>query len=159
MSPDVSPGVSPEASPDVREVELISARIWYGGLVGGLLPVLLLGFLYSALADRTVFALWALVSGALWVVLLRQGMAAGWPGGRLTGCLLLLLAACFAVFANLESAHEKILDLGFRAVFPAVYHPLATRPVTAGVLAALLGVAGVGALIPALIRQNAEEKK
>jgi len=121
-----------------------------------LLPVLLLGFLYSALADRTVFALWALVAGALWVVLLRQGMAAGWPGDRLTGSLLLLLAVCFTVFAVLESAHEKILDLGFRAVFPAVYHPLATRPVTAGILAALLGAAGAGSLVPALIRRNPE---
>jgi hypothetical protein len=146
-------------SPIAREGKPVSARIWYGGLVGGLLPVLLLGFLYSALADRTVFALWALVAGTLWVVLLRQGMAAGWPGDRLTGALLLLLAACFAVFANLESAHEKILDLGFRAVFPAAYHPLATRPVTAGVLAAVLGSAGAGALVPALIRRKAEEEK
>jgi hypothetical protein len=146
-------------SPGTSDVEAVSARIWYGGLLGGLLPVLLLGFLYSALADRTVFALWALVSGALWVTLLRQGMAAGWPGDRLTGALLLLLAACFAVFAVLESAHEKILDLGFRAVFPAVYHPLATRPVSAGVLAAVLGAAGAGALVPALIRQSTEERK
>jgi hypothetical protein len=146
-------------SPIASDGEAVSARIWYGGLVGGLLPILLLGFLYSALADRTVFALWALVAGTLWVVLLRQGMAAGWPGDRLTGALLLLLAACLAVFADLESAHEKILDLGFRAVFPAVYHPLATRPVTAGMLAAVLGSAGAGALVPALIRRNAEEKK
>lgn len=146
-------------SPIASEGEAVSLRIWYGGLVAGLLPLLLLGFLYSALADRTVFALWSLVAGTLWVVLLRQGMAAGWPGDRLTGALLLLLAACFAVFANLESAHEKILDLGFRAVFPAAYHPLATRPVTAGVLAAVLGSAGAGALVPALIRRQAEEKK
>ena len=151
--------MSPTAGPDMRDTEAVSARIWYGGLVAGLLPVLLLGFLYSALADRTVFALWALVAGTLWVVLLRQGLAAGWPGDRLTGALLLLLAACFAVFANLEAAHEKILDLGFRAVFPAVYHPLATRPVSAGVLAAILGSAGAGALVPALIRRKAEEKK
>jgi hypothetical protein len=149
--------VSPSAGSRVSGVEPVSARIWYGGLLGGLLPVLLLGFLYSALADRTVFALWALVSGALWVGLLRQGVAAGWPGDRLTGALLLLLAACFTVFAVLESAHEKILDLGFRAVFPAAYHPLATQPVTAGVLAALLGAAGAGSLVPALIRRKAEE--
>jgi hypothetical protein len=144
-------------SPSSRDVEAVSVRIWYGGLVAGLLPVLLLGFLYSALADRTVFALWALLSGAFWVLLLRQGMAAGWPGDRLTGTLLLLLAACFAVFSSLEWAHQKILDLGFRAVFPAAYHPLATQPLTAGVLAALLGAAGAGALVPALIR-NAQEK-
>ncbi len=141
----------------MREPGPVSSRIWYGGLLGGLLPVLLLGFLYSALADRTVFALWALVSGTLWVVLLRQGLAAGWPGDRLTGALLLLAAACFAVFANLESAHQKILDLGFRAVFPAVYHPLATRPLTAGILAALLGAAGAGAIVPALIRRDVRD--
>ena len=129
------------------------ARAWYGGLVAGLLPVLLLGFLYSALADRTVFVLWALAAGALWVVLLRQGLAAGWPALRRAGSLLLLLAAAFAVFAALESAHGEILDLGFRAVFPAVYHPLATRPGTAGVLAAVLGVAGAGVLIVALVRR------
>jgi len=140
----------------LSDAEPVSARAWYGGLLGGLLPVLLLGFLYSALADRTVFALWALVSGTLWVVLLRQGLAAGWQGGRLPGSLLLLLAACFAVFANLESAHLKILDLGFRAVFPAVYHPLATRPLAAGILAAILGAAGAGAIVLALIRRDVD---
>ena len=150
--------MSTDGNADVGTGEPVSARLWYGSLLGGLLPVLVLGFLYSALADRTVFALWALVSGALWVTLLRQGLAAGWPGDRLTGALLLLLAACFAVFANLESAHEKILDLGFRAVFPAVYHPLATRPLTAGILAALLGAAGAGSIIPALIRREVNGK-
>ncbi len=60
---------------------LVSARAWYGGLLAGLLPILLLGFVYSALADRTVFVLWALVAGALWVVLLRQGLGRGLAGG------------------------------------------------------------------------------
>ncbi|HEX4966804.1 MAG TPA: hypothetical protein VF173_38700 [Thermoanaerobaculia bacterium] len=135
----------------------VSARAWYGPLIGGLLPILLLGFVYSALADRTVFALWALVAGALWVVLLRQGLAWGWPGLRRAGSLLLLLAAAFGVFAALESAHGEILDLGFRAVFPAVYHPLATRAGTAGVLAAILGIAGAAVLVPALLRKEKKE--
>jgi hypothetical protein len=138
---------------------LVSARVWYGGLLAGLLPILLLGFLYSALADRTVFALWALVAGALWIVLLRQGLAAGWPAGRRAGSLLLLLAAAFGVFAVLESAHGEILDLGFRPVFPAVYHPLATRPGTAGVLAGILGIAGAGVLVPAMIRKEIRKEK
>ena len=30
-------------------------RSWYAGLLGGLLPILLLGFLYSAIADRLLF--------------------------------------------------------------------------------------------------------
>jgi hypothetical protein len=115
---------------------------WYGGLLGGLLPILLLGFLYSALADRTVFALWALVLGAFWVVAFREGLGAGWARLRLLGVLALLLAAGLAVFAWLESRHHEILDLGFRAVFPAVYHPRATSPRTTGALAVALGVVG-----------------
>jgi hypothetical protein len=120
---------------------------WYGGLLGGLLPVLLLGFLYSALADRTVFVLWALVTGTCWVVVLRHGMSAGWGRFRLLGALALLLAAGLAAFAALEKKHHEILDLGFRAVFPDLYHPLATSPRTMGVLAATLGVIGIVGLI------------
>jgi hypothetical protein len=119
------------------------ARGWYGGVLGGLLPVLLLGFLYSALADRTVFVLWALITGSCWVVLLRRGLSAGWSRFRLVGALALLLATGLAVFAALESKHHEILDLGFRAVFPGIYQPFATRPRTAGILAAVLGVLGI----------------
>jgi hypothetical protein len=118
------------------------ALVWYGGLLAGLLPILLLGFLYSALADRTVFALWALVVGSLWVVALREGIAAGWERLRLLGVLALLLAAGLAVFAWLESRHHEILDLGFRAVFPAIYHPRATSPRMMGALAGAAGFAG-----------------
>jgi hypothetical protein len=116
-------------------------------MLGGLLPVLQLGFLYSALADRTVFVLWALVVGTCWVVLLRQGLGAGWGRFRLLGALALLLAAGFAVFAWLESKHHEILDLGFRAVFPAAYRPVLTAPRTAGWLAGGLGIAGVVGLV------------
>ena len=119
------------------------ALAWYGGLLGGLLPILLLGFLYSALADRTVFALWALVVGAFWVVALREGLGAGWGRLRLLGALALLLAAGLGVFAGLEARHHEILDLGFRAVFPAVYHPRATSPRTMGALAGALAIASL----------------
>lgn len=112
-------------------------RAWYGGIFGGLLPILLLGFLYSAIADRTVFALWALVAGAFWVAALRQGLAAGWGRFRLLATLALVLAAGLAVFAGLEWEHHEILDLGFRAVFPTFYHPLATAPGAAAVLAGI----------------------
>jgi hypothetical protein len=130
-----------------RALDRSLAWAWYGGVLGGLLPILLLGFLYSALADRTIFVLWALVVGACWVVLLRQGLSAGWRRFRLLGFLALLLAAGLAAFAVLESRHHEILDLGFRAVFPGLYHPLATRPRTMGVLAAIFAVLGVGGLI------------
>jgi len=128
--------------------------VWYGGVLGGLLPVLLLGFIYSVLADRTVFALWALVLGVCWVAVLRRGLASGWGRPRLPGALALLLAAGLAVFALLEWRHQEILDLGFRAVFPAVYHPVATRPLTAGVLAGVLGLTGL-TLTPWRTRESA----
>ena len=131
------------------------ALVWYGGMLGGLLPVLLLGFLYSALADRTVFVLWALVTGTCWVVLLRQGLSAGWDRRRLLGALALLLAAGLAVFAILESRHHEILDLGFRAVFPGIYHPLATDPRTMGALAGIL--AAMAAVLLILAREPQRE--
>ncbi|HEX4496233.1 MAG TPA: hypothetical protein VIE43_11250, partial [Thermoanaerobaculia bacterium] len=65
------------------------ALAWYGGVFGGLLPILLLGFIYSALADRTVFALWALVAGACWTVVLRQGLILGWRRFRRLAALSL----------------------------------------------------------------------
>jgi len=126
---------------------------WYGGVLGGLLPVLLLGFIYSALADRTMFALWALVAGTCWVAVLRHGLAVGWGRFKLIGALALLLAAGLGVFAALESKHHEILDLGFRAVFPGLYHPLATSPRTMAVLAGALALAGA-VLLPLSRREG-----
>jgi hypothetical protein len=118
------------------------ALAWYGGVFGGLLPILLLGFIYSALADRTVFALWALVAGACWTVVLRQGLILGWRRFRRLAALSLMLAAVLGAFAVLEWQHHQILDLGFRAVFPAIYHPIATAPRTVGILAGVFGLLG-----------------
>lgn len=122
-------------------------RSWYFSLLGGLLPILLLGFLYSAIADRLLFVYWALLLATLWVVLLRHGFAAGWPGTRLAGTMALLGALGFAGFAGIEARHHEILDLGFRAVLPGLYHPVATRPMTAAAVAAVLALAGTVALL------------
>jgi len=125
----------------------VTLRHWYAGLLGGLLPILLLGFLYSALADRLLFVYWALGLATLWVVLLRHGFAAPWPGARLAGALALLSAVGLAGFAAIEARHHEILDLGFRAVLPGLYHPVATRPTTAAAVAVLLALAGTVALL------------
>lgn len=129
---------------------------WYAGLLGGLLPVLLLGFGYSALADRTAFVLWALGVSAAWILLLRQGMEAGLRRLLLGGWLLLLLSAGLAGFAWLESRHHESLDLGFRAVLPWIYHPALTSPRTAGVAAGLLGVAGLAGICLAYLKREAK---
>jgi len=123
------------------------ARRWYGGLAAGLLPVLLLGFGYSALADRLAFVYWALALATVYTLLLRHGLAAGWGDARLAGALALLLAAGFAGFALLEQAHGEILDLGFRALLPDLYQPATTAPATAFVVALALGLAGAAALL------------
>ena len=129
----------------------MSVRSWYAGLLGGLLPILLLGFLYSAIADRLLFVYWALGLGTLWVVLLRHGFTAGWSGARLAGVMALLGALGLAGFAAIEARHHEILDLGFRAVLPGIYHPIATRPTTAAAVAAALALAGTVALF---LRRN-----
>ena len=76
------------------------------------------------------------------MALLRQGLAAGWGRLRLLAALALLRRRASAIFAFLESRHHEILDLGFRAVFPAFYHPLATAPRTAAILAGVCALTG-----------------
>jgi hypothetical protein len=124
----------------------VGLRSWYTELLGGLLPILLLGFFYSALADRLIFVGWALALATAWVLLLRYGFTVGWRPARRRGTMALLAALGLGGFAALEAEHQEILDLGFRAVLPAVYHPAATRPATAGIVAAALALAGAAAL-------------
>jgi hypothetical protein len=120
---------------------------WYAALLAGILPVLLLGFLYSALADRLDFAGWALLLAAFYAAALRQGIQAGWPAPRLAGALALLLAAGTAAFAGIERTHQEILDLGYRAVLPEqIYFPAATSPGAAAAAAGALAAAGMAIL-------------
>ncbi|HYG65734.1 MAG TPA: hypothetical protein VEL74_24330 [Thermoanaerobaculia bacterium] len=142
------------ASPEIQPAERELLVRWYAGLLGGLLPILLLGFLYSALADRLEFVGWALGLGVVWVIALRHGLGAGWPRPRLWGTLALLLALGLGGFSAIERRHHEILDLGFRAVFPNAYHPVATRPGTAAALAGLLALTGGAALAIHGIRQR-----
>jgi hypothetical protein len=132
------------------------AIAWYGGLLGGLLPILLLGFLYSAVADRTAFALWALGVGTVWVVALHRGLSAGLRRPRLVALLAAVLAFGLAAFAWLEARHHEILDLGFRAVFPGLYTPAATSPRTVYALAAAFFLTGLAALTASLLSKAKE---
>jgi hypothetical protein len=131
-----------------------SGLAWYAGVFGGLLPILLLGFIYSAVADRTAFALWALAAGVCWVAMLRQGLILGWRRLRLLAALALVLAAGLGEFALLEWQHHEILDLGFRAVFPALYHPAATAPRTSLILAGASALFGAVAALSSRRRET-----
>jgi hypothetical protein len=120
---------------------------WYAAVVGGSLPVLVVGFLTSALANRLVFVGWAIAVAALYVALLRWGIGAGWPAALLTGRLLLLLGGGLAVYARLVARHFDEFDLAFRAFLPALYHPLATQPRTSLGAALALGLGGGACLL------------
>src|SRR5215471_7125874 len=102
--------------------------VWYWGLLGVITPVLVLGFVYSALANRLIFVGWGLAVAAVYTIVLRQGLALGWRRPLHAGVLGLLLGGGFAWLAGIEDRQHEILDLGFRAVFPSFYHPLATSP-------------------------------
>ena len=132
--------MAPAAQPWSRG-ELI--RVWYLPLLAGLLPVLLIGFGASALANRLVFAGWALAFGAAYTVLVRIGLDRGWDRRARAALLLAVLAVAFVAFAGLVRRHHEIFDLGFRAVAPTVYTPAATRPGTAAGLAGVLALGAV----------------
>jgi len=115
---------------------------WYAPLFFGLLPVLLCGFVASALANRLAFAGWAIVMAVAHASLLRVTYDVGWAGRIIAGAALITQGLGFVAFAALVERHGEILDLGYRAALPALHHPLLTRPTTYLVLAAVLALAG-----------------
>ncbi len=120
---------------------------WYLPLLGGLVPILVVGFLASGVADRLAFAGWALGLAVLWTVLLRQGIEAAWGRTRRLGALAVLLAVGVAAWAALLGSYGEDLDLGLRAVFPAIHHPALSRPGPALALAAAAGAFGAAGLV------------
>jgi hypothetical protein len=115
---------------------------WYLPLLAGLVPVLVTGFAASALANRLAFAAWAVAVAAAYAALLRITWDLGWSGRWIAGAALVTLALGFGAFAALVERHQEIFDLGFRAVLPALHHPLLTRPAAALAVAAVLALAG-----------------
>ena len=113
----------------------------------GALPVLLLGFAASALANKVVFALWAVMIATAWALVLRWGLNGRWGGWIVAGRLLLLLAAAAGVWARLVTTHGEELDLAFAALAPGLYHPLLAQPQSGYAAALALAVAGALAIL------------
>lgn len=109
----------------------------------GLAPILLLGFLTSGIANRTIFAGWALLVGAVYFGLVTLGFRRGWGGWLLGGRILLVLAAGVALFARLMAREWGELDLGLRAFASAIYRPALSDPKSAVYAAIVLAVCGV----------------
>jgi hypothetical protein len=153
---DTSPPIPDHREPPPRAGLLRHPLLpWYAGLLAGILPVLVLGFLYSALADRLEFVGWALLLAALYTVALRQGLQAGWPAARLAGALMMLLAAGGGVFAWLVGTYHEVIGLGFNAMLPEnVAVSAAANPHAAAATAAVLAAAGAAALAGGLIARG-----
>ena len=91
---------------------------WNLGVAFGLLPLLLLGFLASAVADRLWFFGWGLAAGAVWTTVLRAGLLLVWPQGRLLGSLAFSMALALSTLGLLAGRFEGDLTVGLKAVVP-----------------------------------------
>lgn len=113
----------------------------------GALPVLLLGFGASALANKVVFALWAVAVSTAWALVLRWGVNGRWGGWIVAGRLLLLLAVAASAWGRLVTQHGEELDLAFKALAPGLYHPALAQPQSGYAATIALGVAGALAIV------------
>ncbi len=137
----------------------MSARSsWYATLLGTVTPVLLLGFGASALANRLVFAGWGIAAAVGAALVLRRAFETTWgrPDARwrIAARAAALLAPALALFAWLEARDPESLDVGLRAVAPALYTPLATRAATYYLLAAAAAGAALASYAGALHRRR-----
>lgn len=94
-----------------------NARRWYASLLGVSGPVLVGGFVASALADRLVFAGWALAAAGLYTAALR------WSWLRPSAVLRIGLPAAVvivavAAFVLLAQRHAEDLRIGWAAIQP-----------------------------------------
>lgn len=113
----------------------------------GLAPILLVGFLASGVANRTIFAGWALLAAAVYFGVVTVGFRRDWGGWLLAGRLLLVLSAAAALLARIMAREYVELDLGLRAFASGVYRPALSDP-RSGVYAAIfLAVCGVLAIL------------
>jgi len=121
-------------------------KAWRTALLVLVTPVLVGGFTASALANRWIFALWALAAAVVCALALRRGMEVWWgrpaARARILVRVAAVLAPAVALFAWLVARHQEILDLGLHAVWPALYTPAAARPATYYALAAAVALAG-----------------
>lgn len=141
----------------LKEVRPSLLGLWYLPLLAGLLPVLVGGFVASAVANRVAFAVWAVAVGAAYTALLRIGIERGWEWHARAAAMTGLLAVAFAAFAGLVGRHREIFELGWRAVFGVEWAVVATRPGTWLGMAGLLAVVAVWQLGAwrAIVRQRA----
>lgn len=90
---------------------------WYAWLLAGVTPILLLGFLASAVADRLAFLAWALLAAFAYALTLKRAF------GRRRVPAVVVLALGWGAFALLAARHREALALGIAALLPAEAAP------------------------------------
>ena len=130
-------------------------RGWYASLLAVTLPLFAIGMVASALADRLVFAGWAIVAGTGSALLLRAAWVRGWRVPARAALVLGWAALGLLAFAALVARHGEVLDLGYRTLLWPIYSPVLTKPLAAGVAAAVLGLAAIACLVLARSRRRA----
>jgi len=123
-----------------------AGRFWRLALLSVVGPVLLTGFAASALANRWIFAIWALAVALAATVALRRGFEV-WTGrpaaaAHIADRVLVVLAPGAALFGWIVARHREALDLGWRAVWPRFYAPAMTAPDTYLLIATGLALSG-----------------
>lgn len=120
--------------------------LWRAVLLLVVGPVLVGGFAASALANRWIFALWAVAVAAAATLAVRRGFEvwSGRPGAaaHVADRALVILAPGTALFGLIVARHREALDLGWRAVWPSFYVPAATAPDTYLLIATGLALTG-----------------
>jgi hypothetical protein len=119
---------------------------WHLPLLVGVLPLLVVGFYASGVANRLSFAVWGAIAASAWFATLRIGLVRGWNRAHRAGALLFVASAALAALAPLRALDGAALDSGLRAVAPALA-PVVPGPVATVVAAALCALAGGGVLV------------
>lgn len=130
-------------------------RGWYASMLAATLPLFAIGMVASALADRLVFAGWAIAAGIVAALLLRAAWARGWSALGRAALVLGWAALALLAFAALVGRHGEVLDLGYRAVLWPIYSPVFTKALTSGLAAVVLALAAVACLVLARSRRRA----
>ena len=113
-------------------------------MAGATAPPLVIGWMTSAVANRLVFVAWGFIAAAASAFALRSSWAAGWNRAGVAGATISAVGLALVVFAALVAREHEVVDLGFRAVWWSVYHPLLTS-------SAAWGTVGGAGLVVGLI--------
>lgn len=133
--------------------QAVSQAQWYGGLILGTLPLLLLAFLMSTLANRLAFAGWGVATALLYTAVFRQGVAAGWKVRRVLGSALAVLAVAVAGLSGLAAVYREALVLGTGAFLPPRLQVLFVAPWVMPVL-----FLGLGLLLATLLARTGSRR-